>query len=307
VRGQTQRMHFALLLMLAMPSDVHLIPGTFTPGSQPDGNTVIFDAPRGLIVVDTGRHAEHTQKILDFATNAKKPIAAVINTHWHLDHIGGNPRIREAYPDAKIYASGALSDALDGFLKRYRGQLEQMVADTKDPEQQKTFRTEMALIDAGAKLAPDEVVKASGTRTIAGRKLDLNLDHNAVTAADVWVYDAKTRVVAAGDLVTLPAPFLDTACPAGWSAELARVAKTPFEVLIPGHGTPMTREQFATYRNAFDALLTCAKSDQAKSSCVDGWIAATRPLQPDADEKFTGMLMNYYVDVLRKEPFAACR
>ena len=28
------------------------------PGSQPDGTSVVIDAPAGLIVVDTGRHAE---------------------------------------------------------------------------------------------------------------------------------------------------------------------------------------------------------------------------------------------------------
>ena len=27
------------------------------PGSQPDGNSVIIDAPEGFVVVDTGRHA----------------------------------------------------------------------------------------------------------------------------------------------------------------------------------------------------------------------------------------------------------
>ena len=40
-------------------SGVHLLPGGFPPGRGPDGNTVVFDAPDGLIVVDTGRHAWH--------------------------------------------------------------------------------------------------------------------------------------------------------------------------------------------------------------------------------------------------------
>src|SRR5690349_2506517 len=42
---------------------VHLLRGAFVPGSQPDGNTVILKAPDGLIVIDTGRHAAHTQRI----------------------------------------------------------------------------------------------------------------------------------------------------------------------------------------------------------------------------------------------------
>lgn len=35
---------------------ISLIRGAFTPGHQPDGNTVVLSAPDGLIVIDTGRH-----------------------------------------------------------------------------------------------------------------------------------------------------------------------------------------------------------------------------------------------------------
>ena len=42
---------------------MHLIRTTPVPGRGPDGNTVIIDAPEGLIVVDTGRHKELTDAI----------------------------------------------------------------------------------------------------------------------------------------------------------------------------------------------------------------------------------------------------
>jgi len=291
-----------LLFALIIATGVRLIPGTMTPGTQPDGNTVVFDAPQGLIIVDTGRHPSHTQKILDDAKAAGKPIKAIINSHWHLDHIGGNKLIRTAYPGVRIYASGAINEARKGFLANYRKQLEEIIPQTKDPEEQNAYRAELALIDSGDLLMPNEVVKKTETKSIAGRKLELHLDHNAVTAADIWVFDPKTHVVAAGDLVTLPAPFLDTACPAGWRMELDRIAKTDFDTLIPGHGEPMNRTQFANYRSAFDQLLTCANSDATKASCIDEWVSMTRTLQPEADEKFTRGMMNYYVDVLRDKP-----
>jgi len=50
------------LLAIAAPAfaePYHLIPGAVPLDSGPDGNTVVLEAPQGLIVFDTGRHPEH--------------------------------------------------------------------------------------------------------------------------------------------------------------------------------------------------------------------------------------------------------
>ena len=279
-----------LLAALLVTPGVHLIRGEFVPGSQPDGNTVILEAPDGLIVIDTGRHASHTNQIIEFAARSKKPVKAIINTHWHLDHVGGNILLRREYPDVEIYGSNAIEEARKGFLASYRRQLDQIIRRTDDAEKQKPFRAEAALIDAGAQLVPDVVVTTSGARTIAGRKLRINVASHATTAADVWVFDPATKVLVAGDLVTLPTPFLDTACPSGWQRALGEVAKVRFETLIPGHGAPMTREQFDVYRTAFDKFVEC--------KCTEGWVKHAAPLLEGTDEKFTRMLGDYYAKVL---------
>jgi glyoxylase-like metal-dependent hydrolase (beta-lactamase superfamily II) len=275
---------------------VSLLPGRFVKGTQPDGNTVILRGSKGLLVVDTGRHPEHTQGVIDFANAAHLPVTAIVNSHWHLDHIGGNAMLRKAFPDVRVYASAAFADARKGFLASYRAQLEDMVHKTPDPAAQKPWLAEIALIDAGDALAPDEIVDASGERTLAGRRLRLELEDHAVTAGDLWVLDKATRVLVAGDLVTLPVPFLDTACPERWRAALDRVAKTDFVLLVPGHGAPMHRPQFEVYRKAFDGLLKCAASSQPKSSCIDGWMHDAAPLLTGEDPTFVRSLLDYYVD-----------
>ena len=73
-----------------LAAGVHLQPGGFEPGRGPDGNTIIFDGPQGLVVVDTGRHSWHSDAILAYARERGRPIAAIVNTHWHLDHSSGN-------------------------------------------------------------------------------------------------------------------------------------------------------------------------------------------------------------------------
>lgn len=285
-----------VLLVLAMPlfaqqeaaPGIHLIRGRFTPGTQPDGNTVILRAPDGLIVVDTGRHAAHTESIIAFAKSANVPVKVVINTHWHLDHIGGNPAIRRAFPAARIYASDALGGAMSGFLANYKKQLEEMLAQ----QENEAFRKELAIINSGNALAPDEVIKSSAAMTIAGRPLRVELEKDSVTAGDVWLFDAASGVVIAGDLVTLPVPFLDTACATRWKESLDRIAKTDFELLIPGHGPPLTRRQFDVYRTAYERLLAC------KDKCVDAWISDAAPLIPGEDREFTRTVMDYYTGVL---------
>jgi len=282
---------------------VHVVSSAYVPGRQPDGNSVIFHARDGLVVMDTGRHAEHTQRVIDFARAAGLPIKAVVNSHWHLDHIGGNPRIRAAFPDVHVYASAAIDDAMHGFLADYRKQLEGAIAQSKDDAQVQAWRGELAIIDSGKALYPDVTIAQSRTLTLGGHRFQVHLQANAVTAGDVWLFDPQTRVLAAGDLVTLPVPFLDTACPARWQDALDTLAKQDFKILVPGHGAPMSREQFATYRRAYANLLTCAASDKGKTACIDGWLQDAAGLLSAEDSKAAKPMLDYYIDSsLRADP-----
>lgn len=66
-----------------------------------------------------------------------KPITAIINTHWHLDHTTGNARIRAAYPGARLYASTAVEGALKGFLAKNIEQAKALLDDPAVPEERK--------------------------------------------------------------------------------------------------------------------------------------------------------------------------
>ena len=285
----------------ALAPGVDLIRGAYVPGAQPDGNSVIFRGPDGLVVVDTGRHAEHTQRIIDYAHAQRLPIKAVVNTHWHLDHVGGNPRIRAAFPGVRVYASAAIDGAMHGFLADYRKQLQAAIAQGRDQAQ--TWRDEIAIIDSGKGLYPDVTIDHPEALRLAGRDFRIHLQSYAVTAGDVWLFDPETRVLAAGDLVTLPVPFLDTACPAHWQDALCALAGQDFEWLVPGHGAPMARDQFGTYRHAFANLLKCASSAKTKTACIDGWLHDAKPLLSAEDGKSAKPMLDYYMDTsLRADP-----
>lgn len=292
------------LLALALVSSVagaapasapyDLIPGTFGEGRQPDGNSIILDAPKGLIVIDTGRHKAQQEKILAAAKERGKPIVAIINSHWHLDHTGGNQEIRATYPKAQIIASTAVVGALSGFLKDSRKDAEAYLAHEKvPPEQEAEIRDDFAAMDDSADLIPTDPVNASGRRVIAGRPLDLHLARFAATEGDVWVYDPRTRVVFSGDLVVAYAPFLDTACVSGWKRALAEIDAVPFTTLVPGHGDPMTRGQFHQWRRAFTNFVDCKGP---KEQCIAGWKSdAAQFIAPLGKRNIDGLL-GYYVE-----------
>jgi glyoxylase-like metal-dependent hydrolase (beta-lactamase superfamily II) len=255
-----------------LPSGYHLIPGAVPLDSGPDGNTIVIDAPRGLIVMDTGRHREHPQAILDYATQRGKPIAAIVNSQWHLDHTTGNWDLRQAYPHIQVYASNALKGALVTFLADGKANAEKQLADPKTPP---AVRDQIirgrAVLDHPERIEPNRIVSKSGRMAIAGRPLDVHLAKFAASEGDVWLYDPKTRVAMVGDLVVDIVPFMDTACAEGWSKALGEVAKVPFRLLVPGHGPVMTRADFSAWRTAYDNFVACGHSKADKKQCIDGW------------------------------------
>lgn len=292
---------------------VWLIRGGFLPNRQPDGNTIIFQGPKGLTVMDTGRHRWQRQAILDFADSLHQPIVAIINSHWHLDHVSGNVDLKRAFPDAKVYASDAIDGALKGFLPKSAVEgRKYLEAGQLPPETLEDLRNDLATIDSGAKLRPDIVVKKSGSLKLGGRELQVNLAPDAATDGDLWVFDPVSKVIAMGDLVTLPAPFLDTGCPSGWKAGLEAILATPFETAIPGHGAPMTRADVTTYRDAFTAFIDCSASTVAATECGAQWSKGIASLLGGDQRRLKGAegMASYYAgDVLRANggKSATCR
>jgi len=282
----------------------HLIPGAVPLDSGPDGNTVVLDAPQGLIVFDTGRHPEHSQAIIDYAKSRHRPIAAIVNSHWHLDHTTGNWDIRQAYPHVAVYASGALKGALETFLKDSRAQTDQMLADPKTPAMVRDqLLRGRAVIDHPERIAPNHVISHSGPMMIAGRQIDVHVAKLAATEADVWLYDAKSKTIIAGDLVVGLVPFMDTACAEGWSHALDRIAELPFTTLIPGHGDPMTRADFLQWRTAYDNFVDCGHSTRPTKECVEGWSRDAAKFIDAAHKDYAKGAAGYYLQTrLRSSP-----
>jgi glyoxylase-like metal-dependent hydrolase (beta-lactamase superfamily II) len=283
---------------VAAPLAVPLVvPGSFEPGRQPDGNSVVFEGPDGLIVVDTGRHPAHVDALLAAARRAGQPIVAIVNTHWHLDHTGGNAELRAAYPDAAIVATTAVEGALADFFPKSaaatRAYLERGEATLA---QQADLALDLDAMAHPEALRPTRPITASGPIVLAGRHLDAHVAAHAATAADLWLYDPASRTLVAGDLVVAFVPFFDTACVRGWRAALDELAAVPFERLVPGHGKVMTRADFLAWKAAFDALVDCAASARDDAACVTGWRHDAAAFIDAADGERVERMLRYYLE-----------
>ena len=118
--------------------------------------------------------------------------------------------------------------------------------------------------------------------------------------------DRGTGTLLAGDLVTLPAPLFDTACPRRWAAQLDALAALPFRRLVPGHGPVLSRAQFLAWRRGFDRVLACAASDAGNPACIDGWLRDAGALVASGQRPLARSLLRYYLERKLQPTATAC-
>lgn len=278
---------------------VVLVPGGFKAGQQPDGNSLLLEGESGWLLIDSGRHRAHTEAALAAAGGS---VRAVLNTHWHLDHLGGNAWLRSQRPGLEVWAAPAAAKALapDGWLDRYRRQLAQAMP-SAPPEQAAVMRVDLELLNQADALRPDHEIKSAATLALAGRQIQVGVE-TAVSGGDLWVLDRASGTLAAGDLVTLPVPFFDTACPTAWREALARLSAQPFKRLVPGHGPVMSRADFERWRGGFEALLDCADRGLHPAACAAVWRRHAEPWLDQASDARVGGMVGYYFKTLLQAP-----
>lgn len=278
-----------------------LIGGTFAPGRSPDGNSLILYGPEGAFLIDSGRHADHLTAIKQGFSGIGMAPVAIINTHWHLDHVSGNPALKAAFPDIKVYATSAIDGALTGFLAKSAASSRKALAEGSIPVSAiAEVEGDLATIARGSELRPDIVLDESRDMAIAGRPLSLRVAYHAVTERDLWIYDAAEKRAIVGDLVTVPVPFLDTACPDGWLKALDEVAASGAEQIIPGHGPIMPIADFNRWHAAFGDFIACAKGASALETCSAGWLAGAAKWI-GSDTARAKAMAEYYGELVRSK------
>ena len=195
-------------------------------------NVLILAGEKGVLLVDDQRasDAQETEAAIDRSYHL--PILEVVNTHWHLDHAGGNAHFAQA---------GAAIVAQRNVAKRL-----------KVDQYMSAYKKRVPASPAGAwpKLSYDRAM------TIRFGAETVRLVHvgNAHTDGDTLVKLAHANVIHMGDVFFNGIyPFIDV--DSGGSIQgLIRAVDAALAMsnertrFIPGHGAVATRAELAAYR-----------------------------------------------------------
>jgi cyclase len=175
--------------------------------------TVILTS-RGSVVVDTLLYPSEAQEVASFATRGAVPVAYVINTHGHLDHVAGN----FLYPGAEIVAHTLARRAMEGEIRTALVQATSTMPELRD------VRLRLPTI-----VSTGEMVIRRGGLTM--RLIPLP----GHTRDALGVYIEEERILVAGDAV-LPVPHF-VGCDVDLLVRsLQRIRSLSLNTVIQGHG-----------------------------------------------------------------------
>jgi glyoxylase-like metal-dependent hydrolase (beta-lactamase superfamily II) len=179
----------------------------------------------GVVVVDPGSSVQIGAAVLGkVAGVTDKPVIAVFNTHVHGDHWLGNQAIKQAYPDAVIYAH------------------ERMLERVAESEGESWIRILDDLTGGAIKgtvvTAPDVGLAGGETLDFGNTAIQVHFKGKAHSDNDLLVEIDQERTLFMGDvgMVTRITSQHTDGDVRGHIETLKFILETDNEVFIPGHG-----------------------------------------------------------------------
>ena len=266
-------------------------------GGLATGNAGFVVGDQGVLMVDTFFTPEAVEDLIAvIATETKQPIKYAMNSHYHLDHTGGNQIL--VARDVPVIAHEKLMEwqtvknrrflpVTEELQKRRDAatkQLSEVPAD--QPDKRGPLERQIRRIDAMMKIK-----LTNPTMTFSSGTVHLHLGDREVvlftlpghTGGDVLAYVPDANVVFMGDMgwrKTLP--NLVDATVNDWIPSLDKLlAQYPTAKFVPGHGEVATAADVKEFRDYLDDLRT-----RVKQAIADGLTIEQAKAQLKLPEKY---------------------
>lgn len=266
-------------------------------GGLASGNAGFVVGDDGVLMVDTFFTPAAVDDLIGaIAAETKQPLKYALNTHYHLDHTGGNQVLaargipiiaHEKVMEWQTVKNRRFLPAPDELQKRRdtaAKQLSEVPADQADkraPLERQIRRLDAMLT---IKLTNPTVTFASGTVHLhLGKREVVLFTLPGHTGGDVLAYVPDANVLFMGDMgwrKTLP--NLVDATVSDWIVSLDKVlAEYPTAKFVPGHGEVATATEIREFRDYLDDLRS-----RVKQAIADGLTIEQAKQQLKLPEKY---------------------
>jgi cyclase len=237
-------------------------------------NSLLRFSANGLILVDgksPGNYRAFMSQVRSISKISDLPVRVLILTDHHEDRAGNN---------AAFVAAGIPIIAQEN-VKRHL----------------------TAASPPGEKVAPPTVTYDQDYAVrLGGVEVQLMHFGNAHTNGDTIVYFPNLKVVAVGDLfaATPDADFAAGGSLVGWGAVLGEILKLDFDVVVPGTGPTVTRDDLVVFKAKIDTLVSRAGGLVKQGVTKDRLMAQLKT--DDLGWQFTftgGRLDRFYAELSR--------
>lgn len=252
--------------------DVYVIRHPDAPDTFPQSNTLVVIGAREVLVVDSCYLPSSAKEdIAQIKKWTKKPVRYLVNTHWHYDHTMGNGAYVDAFPNVSIVAHTETQKQIRGYNGQWfakfpdrAARFQKQLDDGKDergapltPAARDEIKRAIAGIAPVQKefaplarrtdMVPTVAFDRSLTLDLGGREVQLLFLGRGNTAGDVVVYLPKEKLVATGDLVDHPVPYLGGGYPVDEIATLEALLRLDVTTVVPGHGKVLAGTDFVKH------------------------------------------------------------
>src|SRR2546421_5190345 len=268
-------------------------------GGIASGNAGFVIGDDGVLVFDTFfTPAAISELIAEIESLTKLPIKYAVNSHYHLDHTGGNQVLVArgvpiiAHDNVRVWQTTKNRRFLPAAaeLEKRRADAAKQLAETPADQKDKRAQLEHQIRRLEAMMS---ITLTNPTVTFSSGAIHLHLGKREVilstlpghTGGDVFAYVPDANVVFTGDLVwSKTLPNLIDATVNDWIPKLDKMlAQYPTAKFVPGHGSVAEAAEIKDFRDYLDDL-----RERVKKGIADGLTLDEAKQQLTLPEKYRG-------------------